>query len=129
MSLTKPATFSTSQSRHTSHKDDQQTLTKEQRDKQRRRRNVESAKRSRDRKNEEERWKQMQILENEARIHYLESKVKRLQDELTATQPRSRPPYTQQQHKKLPKHKHKTPRTSQHSKKLEDRPSWFGDPF
>lgn len=88
-------------------------MSKEERDLMRRRRNVQSAKRSREKKNQEHRWVQMQVLENEDRIRHLEREVDSLTAELTS------PP--------------KKPNRSQHSKHPKqsqpDRPAWFGDPF
>ena len=57
----------------------------------RRRRNVQSAKRSREKKNQEHRWVQLQVLENEDRIRHLEREVHSLTAELTSPTATSTP--------------------------------------
>lgn len=111
-------------------------LTKEQRDYQRRRRNVQSAKRSRERKREEQRWIEIQVNENEDRLRHLESQVSALTAEL------NRPPRFKKSHPSA-SHNHITappirPDSHSHSHHsfrnsfqppAEERPAWFGAPF
>lgn len=75
----------------------------------RRRKNVESAIRSRDRLKNEQHWMSIQMQENEDRMRNLEKKVVELTEELVGSKSRS-------------------------SKKArpyvpDDRPKWFGEPF
>lgn len=74
---------------------------------QRRLRNIESAKRSRDRMKNEPQWMELQMNENKDRIKLLERTVETLTNELTGMDRR-----------KLGK-----------KRGGDDRPAWFGEPF
>lgn len=79
----------------------------------RRERNVQSAKRSKDRLKNEHRWMEIQTLENEDRIRFLERRMDVLIAEL------ERPPSQS-----------RSPKPASHQCSLStDRPSWFGAPF
>lgn len=90
--------------------------TKTERDADRRRRNVESADRSRQRRAQQDRWNQLQVFETEERINELESEIKALSAELEA--PPRRPLLSNRKTASDAKQKY-------HS----DRPGWFGEPF
>lgn len=82
----------------------------------RRLRNIESAKRSRERLRREPEWLEIQMRENEDRIKVLEKTIGGLEEELN------------------PKPRRKTERTRhpKHSGKqssVDKRPEWFGEPF
>lgn len=74
----------------------------------RKRKNVESASRSRDRLKNETNWMAIQMSENEDRMNKLEREIDSLQKELNTTS------------KKKP---------SKNSSTQKDRPAWFGKPF
>lgn len=76
----------------------------------RRRKNVESAIRSRERLKNEQNWMSVQMKENDDRMKKLERQIEELTEELTVPQ-KSR--------------SSKMKATSGHG----DRPSWFGEPF
>lgn len=89
---------------------------------QRRLRNIESAKRSRERLRREPQWMEVQMKENEERIRMLENTIGGLTKEL----------------QKKPKKKNEAVRHSIHFGKQaqhhphfhgEKRPEWFGEPF
>lgn len=86
---------------------------KTKRDQLRRVRNVKSAKRSKDRLKNEHIWMEIQTLENEDRIKYLESRMEVLVAELESSPTKSKA--SKQKHYQMPDGK--------------DRPSWFGAPF
>lgn len=75
----------------------------------RKKRNIESAYRSRDRLKNEHNWMAIQLSENESRIKHLENQVARLTDELISPKPCV----------------HTKPGIFMES----DRPKWFGTPF
>lgn len=74
----------------------------------RRRKNVESAKRSRERLRNEHKWMKIQMLENEDRVRDLEKRVNELASELRA-----------------PPRKGRNGQANVPS----ERPHWFGEPF
>lgn len=74
---------------------------------QRRLRNIESAKRSRDRMKNEPQWMELQMNENKDRIKLLERTVETLTNELTGMDRRK----------------------SVKKRGADDRPAWFGEPF
>lgn len=76
---------------------------------QRRERNLEHAKRYKERVKNEPLWFALQYEENEDRIRNLERKVRKLTEEATA------PPLSRHSHFMEPQH--------------EKRPDWFGEPF
>lgn len=78
----------------------------------RRKRNVESARRHKQRLKNEYNWMRIQAEENESRIKQLETEVRDLTVELTS------PPGKSSRKKAQP-----------NSSSTENRPSWFGEPF
>lgn len=74
----------------------------------RRRKNIESAVRSRERLKNEQNWMAIQMSENEDRMKRLEKKIDQLSQELSGSKSRSK----------------KGSSSSQN-----DRPKWFGEPF
>lgn len=78
-SRSRPSTSSSSASRS--------DIPKHVRDEQRRLRNIESAKRSRVRRQEQERQVELQVLENDRRIRHLERQVQDLTNELQTPSP------------------------------------------
>lgn len=103
--------------------------TKEQRDQQRRRRNVQSAKRSRERKREKDRLMELQMHAIQNRIKYLEAEATTLQAEL------NRPPRIKSNQVLSSGRSNVAPPTSQSQRggnlqqSCGERPSWFGTPF
>lgn len=94
--------------------ENEKKLHKERRE-QRRIRNIESAKRSRDRLKNETTWMEMQVQETNDRMRALERRVKDLTDELSTPSRTSRINSPD----KLRRTMTFTP----------DRPKWFGEPF
>lgn len=84
-------------------KDDKQKIAED-----RKKRNVQSAIRSRDRLKNETNWMSIQMSENENRMKNLERQIESLQNELTSSKPRER---------------------SKQNSSQKDRPAWFGQPF
>lgn len=90
-----------------------ETDVKSKRDRLRRVRNVKSAKRSKDRLKNEHIWMEIQTLENEDRIKYLENRMEVLVAELESGPRNSKT--SKQKHYQIQDDK--------------NRPSWFGTPF
>lgn len=97
-------------SAHSHEHDYQEEMPKAIRDEMRRRRNIESAKRSRERKQQQERVVEMQVYENERRIRYLEQQVRDLSNELETPSPY-------------------IGHSGQRRSSRDSRPAWFGAPF
>lgn len=81
---------------------------------QQRRRNIESAKRSRERLRNAEKWMEIQIAENEDRISRLENKMRTLSQELATPDGRK---------------KKRSQGSASGPSDSSQRPSWFGQPF
>lgn len=104
-------------------------LTKEQRDQQRRRRNVQSAKRSRERKREKDRLMELQMHAIQDRIKYLEAEASTLQAELNRP-PRVKPNQVISPGRSIvAPHTGQTQRGGTINQSCGERPSWFGTPF
>lgn len=89
-----------------------------QRHEQQRLRNIQSAKRSRDRLKHEDKWMEVQASENADRIRKLEQKVTSLSQELLSSSSRK------------PSRSSTSSFSSNHDlSRTEERPSWFGQPF
>lgn len=89
------------------------TEVKVKKDRIRRVRNVKSAKRSKDRMKNEHIWMEVQTLENEDRIKFLESRMDALVAELESG----------------PRKAKTSKQTFFESANLNERPAWFGAPF
>lgn len=89
-----------------------------QRHEQQRLRNIQSAKRSRDRLKHEDKWMEVQASENADRIRKLEQKVTSLSQELLSTASRKPTRPTASSYS-----------TNNNLSRTEERPSWFGQPF
>ena len=93
-----------------------QHLTKEEKIQGRKARNIESAKRSRDRLKHSDRWVMLQIEENKDMIAKLEKQVDSLTTELLESPRKS-------SKKKADRHRF------EFEDKSQGRPEWFGEPF
>lgn len=92
---------------------EEKNVLKDRRREERRLRNIESAKKSRERLKNESSWMQIQMNENEDRMKHLEKTVRDLTNEL----------------KSPPRHLRKSSASRKRVTEIEDRPSWFGEPY